>query len=152
MATKASLIAVGDKIVEEAVPNILSIPGIGSVSALGIYGEIGDGSTFESADKLCSFAGMDPIVRDSGEYVSKGYSISKKGSPYLRKALYNACQTVRLLEPRMKAVYQRKTAAGKRHRVALGHVAKKLMAMILSMLKSGEFCRYPEDTKDGADS
>lgn len=152
MATKASLIVVGDEIVREAVPNILSIPGVGSISALGIYGEIGDGSAFKNADRLCSFAGMDPIVRDSGEYVSTGYSISKKGSSYLRKALYNACQTVRMFEPRMKAVYQKKTDAGKRHRVALGHVAKKLMAMILSMLKTGEFYRYPEDPKENTDN
>ena len=150
MRTKASLIAVGSEIVEEAVPNILSIPGIGSISALGIYGEIGDGSAFKNADKLCSFAGMDPIVRDSGEYVSTGYSISKKGSSYLRKALYNACQTARLFEPRMKAIYQKKIDAGKRHRVALGHVAKKLMAMILSMLKSGEFYAAPETPKKTA--
>lgn len=148
--TKEELIEIGGEIVGEAIPNILSIPGIGAISALGIYGEIGDGSAFKDADRLCSFAGMDPVVRDSGQFVSSGYSISKKGSAYLRKALYNACQTVRIFEPRMREVYQRKVAAGKRHRVALGHVAKKLMAMVLSMLKSGEFYKYPEAPKENA--
>lgn len=87
---------------------ITTIPGIGSVTAAVILGEIGDISRFSNASKLAAYAGIDASVSQSGEYQSSSSKMSKRGSPYLRKALFNAALIAAFHDPVFSAFYQKK--------------------------------------------
>ena len=114
---------------------ITTIPGIGFVNGAAILGEIGDISRFSSPSKLVAFAGLDASVIQSGE-VSGTYKMSKRGSPYLRKALFSAAFVASTFDPTFKAFYQKKRAEGKHHLTAVGAVARKLCYTIHAILKN----------------
>ena len=114
---------------------ITSIPGIGSVTAAVILGEIGDISRFSNASKLAAYAGIDASVSQSGEYQSSNSKRSKRGSPYLRKALFNAALIAAFHDPVFSAFYQKKRSEGKHHLTAIGAVARKLCNTIFAVLK-----------------
>ncbi len=78
---------------------IITVPGIGNVNAAVILGEIGDISRFSSASKLAAYAGIDASVSQSGEYQSTNNKMSKRGSPYLRKALFQAALIAAFHDP-----------------------------------------------------
>ena len=113
-------------------PPMLTIPGIGVASAAVILSEFGDLSKFNSPSKLLSFAGMEPGYFQSGTSESTGKMV-KHGSSYLRYAIMNCAQTVINNEPTFAAYYAKKRAEGKEHRVALTHVAKKLLRVIYTL-------------------
>lgn len=77
-------------LLKEFDTQLTSIPGVGVVLAATILSEIGDISRFSSADKLLAYAGLDPTVRQSGEFKSSQNRMSKRGSPYLRRAIWLA--------------------------------------------------------------
>lgn len=114
---------------------ISTIPGIGSVTAAVILGEIGDISRFSNASKLAAYAGIDASVSQSGEYKSSNSKMSKRGSPYLRKALFNAALIAAFHDPVFSAFYQKKRNEGKHHLTAIGAVARKLCNTIFAVLK-----------------
>lgn len=114
---------------------IITIPGIGSVTAAVILGEIGDISRFSNASKLAAYAGIDASVSQSGEYQSSNSKMSKRGSPYLRKALFNAALIAAFHDPVFSAFYQKKRSEGKHHLTAIGAVARKLCNTIFAVLK-----------------
>lgn len=117
---------------------ITTIPGIGSVTAAVILGEIGDISRFSNASKLAAYAGIDASVSQSGEYRSSNNRMSKRGSPYLRKALFNAALIAAFHDPVFSAFYKKKREEGKHHLTALGAVARKLCNIIFAVLKYNE--------------
>jgi len=114
---------------------ITTIPGIGSVIAAAILGEIGDISRFANASKLAAYAGIDASVSQSGEYQSSNNKMSKRGSPYLRKALFNAALVAAFCDPVFSVFYQKKRGEGKHHLTAIGAVARKLCNTIFAVLK-----------------
>lgn len=114
---------------------ITTIPGIGNVTAAVILGEIGDISRFSNASKLAAYAGIDASVSQSGEYQSSSSKMSKRGSPYLRKALFNAAMLAAFHDPVFSAFYQKKRNEGKHHLTAIGAVARKLCNTIFAVLK-----------------
>ena len=77
-------------LLKELDSQLTSIPGIGTVLAATILSEIGDISRFSSTDKLLTYAGLDPSVKQSGEFRSNQNRMSKRGSPYLRRAIWLA--------------------------------------------------------------
>lgn len=113
-------------------PPILTIPGIGVASAAVILSEFGDLSKFNSPSKLLSFAGIEPGYFRSGTSESTGKMV-KHGSSHLRYAMMNCAQTVINNEPTFAAYYAKKRAEGKEYRVALTHVAKKLLRVIYTL-------------------
>lgn len=117
-------------------PNILTVSGISYITAGLILGEIGDISRFKNAEHLISFAGLDIIVYESGKYKAKNTSISKKGSVYLRYALYQAAKACWIHDPMFKQYYLKKQAENKHFYVILGHLEKKLIKVIYSVLKN----------------
>ncbi len=119
---------------------ITTIPGIGNVTAATILGEIGDISKFSNPSKLVAYAGIDASVSQSGEYQSTNNKMSKRGSPYLRKALFSAALVASNCDPVFKAFYQKKRAEGKHHLTAIGAVARKLCYTIHAILKNN--CPY----------
>jgi len=111
---------------------MLSIPGIGALSAAVILSEYGDFSKFDNPGKLLSFAGLEPGYFQSGQSESTGHMV-KHGSPQLRYALLNCCLPLVTNEPVFAEYYAKKRAEGKTHRVALTHVAKKLLRVIYTL-------------------
>lgn len=76
-------------IVDSLGTTLLTIPGVGYPSAASILAEIGDFSNFDSPDKILAFAGMSPSTYHSGKLTNCYDSMEKRGSRYLRAALYN---------------------------------------------------------------
>jgi transposase len=113
---------------------ILSIPGIGCVSGMSILSEIGNINNFSSYEKLIGYAGVDPATYSSGEYNADRTAISKRGSRYLRKALYQVALTVVNNIPTYKSYYNLKRSQGKSHRCAQGHIVRKLLRMVFKLL------------------
>ena len=124
------------KIVKEHFPLILTIPGIGGNTAAGIIGEIGDISNFHNADSLVAFAGLNPIVYQSGKYEAQRTRISKKGSSYLRNALTMIAQSIIKHDETFKQYYTKKRNEGKSYLTAISHIRKKLVRVIFSILKN----------------
>ena len=115
---------------------ITTIPGIGDINAAVILGEIGDISRFSNASKLAAYAGIDASVSQSGNYQSSNNRMSKRGSPYLRKALFQAALIAAFHDPVFSAFYQKKRSEGKHHLTAIGAVARKLCNTIFAVLKN----------------
>lgn len=115
--------------------HIHTIPGIGIISAAGIYAEIGEISKFNSADKLVAFSGLDVSRYQSGTQDCSGHMV-KHGSSYLRQYLMNVAETSLIHNPILYDYYLKKRNEGKVHRVALSHVAKKLINIIFCLEKN----------------
>lgn len=116
---------------------ILTVPGVGTVLGAGILGEVGDVSRFASAKKLLAFAGCDPSVFESGEFVGSRAHMSKRGSPYLRWYLWLAADMARRYDPALGAYYAKKRSEGKCHKVAVSAVVRKLVSVIYAVLRDG---------------
>ncbi|MBQ3415502.1 MAG: IS110 family transposase [Clostridia bacterium] len=115
--------------------HLQSIPGIGEVTAPIILAEIGDINNFSSPSKLTAFAGIDPSENQSGNKKSTDEKTSKRGSPYLRHAIYLAAMVASNNDPVMHDYYIKKRAEGKHHYVALTGVERKLLGIIFYVLK-----------------
>ena len=113
---------------------IMTIHGIGAVNGGMILGEIGDIHRFSEPKKLLAFAGLDPSVRQSGNFHASKTRMSKRGSKVLRYALVNAAHNVVKNNATFKAYYDAKRAEGRSHYNALGHCAGKLVRVIWKML------------------
>ena len=117
---------------------ITTIPGIGSVNAATILGEIGDIKRFSNPSKLVAYAGLDASVSQSGEYESTYNHMSKRGSPYLRRALFQSALRAEFCDPVFSDYYQKKITEGKHHLVATNAVARKLCHTIFAVLTKNE--------------
>lgn len=115
--------------------HLQSIPGIGEVTAPIILAEIGDINNFSTPSKLTAFAGIDPSENQSGNKKSTDEKTSKRGSPYLRHAIYLSAMVASNNNPIMHDYYIKKRAEGKHHYVALAGVERKLLGIIFHVLK-----------------
>ena len=111
---------------------IVSIPGVGLMSAASIIAEFGDLSRFTNADKMLAYAGLDCGRSQSGTADYKGKMV-KHGSGYLRQALMNVVETMMIHAPVFYDFYHKKRDEGKSHRVALSHLARKLVRLIYKL-------------------
>jgi len=114
---------------------ILTIPGIGLVTGASILGEIGDINRFSNPSQLVAFAGLDASVSQSGDYMGTHNRMSKRGSPYLRHALFQSAFVASQNDPVLKAFYLKKKSEGKHHYTAIGAVARKMCNLIFVILK-----------------
>ena len=117
---------------------VTTITGIGSVTGAAIISEIGDISKFDSPKKLVAFAGIDASVSQSGEFEATHNVMSKRGSPYLRKAIFQAALVAVFKDPVLSAYYQKKKAEGKHHLTCIGAVSRKLCYIIYAVLKNNQ--------------
>ncbi len=115
---------------------ITTIPGISYRMGAMILAEVGDFSRFDSPDKLLAYAGMSPSTYQSGQLKNCYPHMEKRGSRYLRYALYNAAKYVCHWDPTFAAYLAKKQAEGKHYNVALSHAAKKLVRLIFALEKS----------------
>ena len=114
---------------------LLSVPGINIIACAIILGETNNFDNFSNATKLLAFAGLDPKIRQSGNFSATSCRMSKKGSPYLRYALiFTAWNVVRHSE-KFNKYYCLKRSQSKSHYNALGHVAHKLVRVIFTLIK-----------------
>ena len=115
-----------------------TIPGIGIIGAATILAEIGDISRFKNSSSLIAFAGIDPTVHQSGEFNSTHNHMSKRGSPYLRHAIFLAATTCSFHNSPLNAYYKKKRDQGKHHLTATGAVARKLTTVIYAVLRDSK--------------
>ena len=129
-----------DKKIEEfSVKNnspILSIPGISHFSGTSILAELGDIGNYSKPSQIIKYAGVDPLAYESSQFTAQHTAITKKGSKYLRKTLYQIITPVIQHNPVFKKFYQLKISQGKGHRCAQGHCVRKLMRVIYHLLST----------------
>ena len=114
---------------------MLTIPGIGEISAATILSEYGDIKNFSNPNKMLAFAGLDPSINQSGTLESNGKMV-KHGSGHLRYAIMNSAMSILRFSPDFYDYYLKKRSEGKCHRVALSHVCKKLIRIIYTLEKN----------------
>ena len=119
---------------------ITTIPGMGLRMGAMILAEVGDFANFDSPDKILAYAGLSPSTYESGKLSLAGsYShMEKRGSRYLRYAIFNATKYVCHWDSTFAAYLAKKRAEGKHYNVAISHAAKKLVRVIYSLQKSGQ--------------
>lgn len=121
-----------NKLINEVHPHYMSIPGIGPISAAVIFSEYGDISKFSNPGQMLAFAGIEPGINESGTE-SHGGRMVKRGSSSLRYVLINCCLPLIRFDMTFAAYYAKKRGEGKPHRVAITHVAKKLIRVIYAL-------------------
>ena len=118
--------------------NLLTIPGIGKKTLAAMLSAVGfEGKAFDSGTKLIGHIGFFPKIYESGE-TRRDNRISRRGPRYLRWAFYMAAVACLRHNPEMKTLYNKKVSQGKAPKQALIAVAKKLVHLMLSMLKTGD--------------
>ena len=125
-------------IMDEINSPILSIPGINYRMGAMIIAEIGDFNRFDAPDKILAYAGLSPSTYQSGQLDCAYSHMEKRGSRYLRYALFNATKFVCQWDPTFSAYLARKRAEGKHYNVAISHATKKLVRVIYQLEKSGQ--------------
>lgn len=122
-------------IIKDLNPRMLTIPGLGEISAAIILSEYGDISNFSSPNKMLAFAGLEPSIIQSGTLEHNGKMV-KHGSGHLRYVIMNTAMSVLRYSPTFYDYYLKKRSEGKCHRVALSHVCKKLIRVIYTLEKN----------------
>ena len=126
------------QMMDEIDSPILTIPGISYRMGAMILAEIGDFSRFASPDKLLAYAGLSPSTYQSGKLDNAYAHMEKRGSRYLRYALYNATRYVCLWDNTFAVYLAKKRAEGKHYNVAISHAEKKLIRLIFALQRSGQ--------------
>ena len=115
---------------------LTTITGIGPTLAAVILSEIGgDIKRFSSPAKLAAYAGVDPTVKQSGDFSGTRMKMSKRGSPYLRRAIWLASTVAAFKDPAIHALDERKRAEGKDHMTVIGHICRKMISIIFAVLR-----------------
>ena len=123
-------------IMDEIESPITTTPGISCRMGAMILAEAGDLFRFDSPDKLLAYAGMSPSIYQSGQLKNSYPHMEKRGSRYLRYALFNATKYVCLWNPTFASYLAKKRAEGKHYYVAISHAAKKLVRLIFALERS----------------
>jgi transposase len=141
-----------DRAIAELVATIpqhlTSIPGVGPVLAATILAELGDVARFPTIPALVAYAGLDPGVFESGQFQGRRQHLSKRGSPYLRRALYLAAHSAHPRNPDWHAYLERKMKQGMPYRAALIAVARKLLVCAYTLLRENRPFEVREPTHD----
>ena len=117
---------------------ITTIPGVNFRMGAMIIAEIGDFNNFDSPDKILAFAGLSPSTYQSGQLNNCYSHMEKRGSRYLRYALYVSTKYVCFWDRTFVEYLAKKRNEGKHYNVAISHAAKKLVRLIFALQKSGQ--------------
>jgi transposase len=123
------------QLMNQVPQHILSIPGVGPTTGAALLAEIGDIQRFDAPEKLVAYAGIDAAVYQTGQFEARQMHMSKRGSPYLRHALWQAASMAIMHDAELRAYYDRKRQEGKAHGTALGAVCRKLLTRVYIVLK-----------------
>ena len=125
-------------IMDELHSPIMTIPGISYRMGAMIIAEVGDFKRFDNADRILAYAGLSPSTYQSGQLDSSYSHMEKRGSRYLRYALFNATKFVCKWDESFGIYLGRKISEGKHYNVAISHATKKLTRTIYRMELTGE--------------
>lgn len=125
-------------IMDEINSPILTIPGINYRMGTMILAEIGDFSRFNSPNKILAYAGLSPSTYQSGQLNGSYSHMEKRGSRYLRYALFNATKFVCMWDSTFASYLAKKRSEEKHYIVAVSHASKKLVRVIYQMEKTGQ--------------
>lgn len=125
-------------LIKEMGSTITSIPGVWPILGATIISEIGDITRFPSADKLAAYISVDPSINQSGEFTALHVHMSKRGSPYLRRAVWMASLVAVQRDPMFRAYYEKKAAEGLKYMNIIGHVTKKMTAVIFAIMRDNK--------------
>jgi len=137
-----------EKIMNGIKHPLLSIPGIGQVTAALLIAEIGDITRFNNNEaKLAKFAGLTWRKKESGNFAAEETFMTKTGNVYLRRGFLMAAQSMMYHNDEYSAFYQRKFNETPRHahKRALSLTARKLVRLIHSMLSTNQLYMTPEE-------
>lgn len=138
---QAQILEIDKKIEEFSLQSnspILTIPGISHFSGTSILAELGDIRNYDKVSKVIKMAGVAPREYESSQFRAEHMAITKKGSKYLRKTLYQIIVPVIRFNPVFKKFYDLKISQGKGHRCAQGHCVRKLLRVIYHLLSTGQ--------------
>lgn len=121
------------KIMDRIASPITTIPGIGYNMGAMIISEIGDFNRFSSPDKVLAYAGLSPSTYQSGKLDNCHSHMEKRGSRYLRYALFVVAQKVCIWDSTFAEYLSKKRAEGKHYYVAISHAVKKLVRVIFHL-------------------
>jgi transposase len=127
-----------EQVMQTMPTTLTTLPGVNIIIAASLLSEIGDITRFKTSAQLVSFAGINPSVHQSGQFTGNKNHMSKKGSPYLRLALWRAAVTSVRFNPVLKEYYETRIKEGKRHMTIIGAVSRKLCGIIFTMLKENK--------------
>src|SRR5512139_984917 len=122
-------------LMDQVPQHLTSIPGVGPTTGAALLAEIGDVQRFDAPEKLVAYAGIDATVYQTGQFEARQRHMSKRGSPYLRHALWQAAAMAIQHDDELRAYYDRKRKEGKAHGTALGAVCRKLITRVYIVLK-----------------
>ena len=125
-------------IMDEINSPILTIPGISYRMGAMIIAEIGDFDNFSSPDKILAYAGLAPSIYQSGQFTASYSRMEKRGSRYLRYALFNSAKYVCQWDETFAEYLAKKRSEGKHYYVAISHACKKLIRVIYHLETTGE--------------
>ncbi|MBD3408507.1 MAG: IS110 family transposase [Candidatus Lokiarchaeota archaeon] len=130
--------------IKEIDPVALSITGIGEITCSTILGNLGNVKRFKNDRAVTAYAGLDPIVVQSGKSINHAGHISKRGNRELRTALINSAMVGVMYNPVLKHMYHRLRSRGKSHWVSLVACARKLLLIIYSVEKNQKRFYVPD--------
>jgi transposase len=134
-AQRAEVDAALDALLAQVPQHLTSIVGVGPVIAATLLAEIGDVHRFDSPEKLVAYAGINATQHQSGQFTATETHMTKRGSPYLRQAVWQAAIVAAQHDPELRAYLERRLAEGKPRGVILGAICRKLLARIYAVLK-----------------
>jgi len=123
------------QLMDQVPQHLTSLPGVGPTTGAALLAEIGDIQRFDAPEKLVAYAGIDATVYQTGQFEARQMHMSKRGSPYLRHALWQAASMAIMHDAELRAYYDRKRQEGKAHGTALGAVCRKLITRVYIVLK-----------------
>jgi len=131
----------GHALKSQSVRRLMTIPGVGSITALSIVSVIGEVSRFPSARHLVGYLGLDPKVRQSGERAARTGHISRQGQAHARGLLVEAAHAAVRTPGPLRAFYRR-LGARRGQKIALVATARKLAIVCWHMLTREEDYRF----------
>ena len=153
-ATLAVLRAEMDRLARQLpeYETVRAMYGVGEKTAPQLMAEIGDVRRFPRRSSIVSFAGVDPAVDESGKHISKSNPTTKRGSPHLRKTLYQIVCTYLRKAPTDEPVYQfldKKRAEGKPYFVYMTAAQNKFLRIYYARVKE---CLLAADAQEPSES
>ena len=150
MTIKAEAIRLAKQLPE--YDTVLAMYGVGEITAAQLMAELGDVRRFANRGSIVAFAGIDPEVRESGSYSRASNPASKRGSPHLRKTLFQVVSTHLKRSPADEPVYQfldKKRSEGKPYYVYMTAAANKFLRIYYARVKEclNEHCPEQEFTE-----
>lgn len=122
---------------KELLVLLCSLPGVGKMTANTLIAEIGDINRFRNSKALVAYAGLDPKVKQSGMILKHNTKLTKRGSPYLRKAVFFSTHVGLRYDKELREYYQKKRKEGRSYKEAVIATSRKLINRIYAVWKRG---------------